>query len=86
MYRTKDGAIIEDGWTEKSWFSFQAKLAKLSLKELFSLGTITGLIFFAPFDKLKKDDFLCALAEVDRKELEMVYKLLIKNRLSKRTD
>jgi len=80
MYRTKDGAIIEDGWTEKEWFSFQAKLSELSLEELFSLGTVTGLIFDGPFDKLKKDDFLCALAEVDRKELEKVYGLIIKNR------
>ena len=86
MHRLKDGAIIEDGWTEKSWFDFQAKLAKLSLKQLFSIGTVTGLIFECPFNKLKKDWFLGALAEVDRKELEMVYKLLMKNRLSKRTD
>jgi len=84
MYRTKDGSIIEDGWTKKEWFSFQAKLVKLSLEELFSLGTVTGLIFFAPFDKLKKNDFLGALAEVDRKELEMVYKMLIKNRPKRR--
>ena len=80
MHRTKDGAIIEDGWTEKEWFAFQAKLAKLSLEELFSLATVTGLVFDDPITELKKDDFLGALDEVDRKELELVYKVLMKNK------
>lgn len=86
MHKLKNGSIIESGWTKKDWFDFQKKLSKLSLEELFSLATVTGLFFDAPLNALKKDDLLCALDEVDRKELEMVYKLLMKNRLSKRTD
>ena len=80
MHRLKDGTIIEKGWTEKSWFAFQEKLSHLNLNELFALATVTGLFFDGPYNKLRKDDFLGALDEVDRKELEMVYKLLMKNR------
>jgi len=81
MHRLKDGSIIEDGWTEKSWYAFQEKLSHLTLNELFALATVTGLFFDGPYEKLRKNDFLGALDEVDRKELELIYKILIKNRL-----
>lgn len=84
MHKLKDGSIIEDGWTEKSWYAFQEKLSHLTLDELFALATVTGLFFDGPYDKLRKIDFLGALDEVDRKELEKVYQILIKNRSKKR--
>ncbi len=80
MHKLKNGTIIEDGWTEKSWCAFQKKLGHLTLNELFALTTVTGLFFEGPNNKLRKIDFLGALDEVDRKELEKVYKILIKNR------
>lgn len=84
MYRLKDGSIIESGWTKKDWFAFQEKLSRLTLEELFSLATVTGLFFDAPMQELKKEDFILSLDEVDRQELEKVYKLIIKNRKSKK--